>query len=196
MSGGRNALAAPGVSGTLLTVLEESEGCLLSACEGSLGRLFHGPARLACYPWSQCSGQAWVTSPPCSPGVVGGWGQPCLNHVNWEPKKEGSPQKTLKRSLPKEGQCSPAEQKHTPTPVIPCSKLCDPRIPGGFSGGSVVKNPPANVGDVGLISGSRRSPGEGNGNLLNYSCLENSIDSGVWQATVHRITKSQTRLSD
>ena len=49
----------------------------------------------------------------------------------------------------------------------------------GFSGGSVVKNPPANAGDVGLISVWGRSPGEGNGNPLQYSCLENPMDRGA-----------------
>ena len=49
----------------------------------------------------------------------------------------------------------------------------------GFHGGSVVKNPPANAGDVGLIPGSGRSPGEGNGNPLQYSCLENLMDRNV-----------------
>ena len=62
----------------------------------------------------------------------------------------------------------------------------------------VVKNPPANAGDrhrdVGSVPGSGRSPGEGNGNPLQITCLENPMDRGVWQATVHRITKSQTRL--
>ena len=52
----------------------------------------------------------------------------------------------------------------------------------GFPGGSVVKNPPANAGDVGLIPGLGRSPGEGNGNPLQYSCLENPMDRGAWQA--------------
>ena len=49
-----------------------------------------------------------------------------------------------------------------------------------FLGGSVVKNPSANAGDIGLIRGSGRSPGEGNGNPLQYSCLENPIDGGTW----------------
>ena len=62
----------------------------------------------------------------------------------------------------------------------------------GFPGGSVVKNPFADVGDVGLIAGLGRSPGEGNGNPLQYSCLRNPMDRGAWQATVHRFTKSQT----
>ena len=68
----------------------------------------------------------------------------------------------------------------------------------GFPGGSVVKNPPANAGDagdVGLIPGLGRSPGEGNGNPLQYSCLENPMDRGAWWATVHGVTKSQTQQS-
>ena len=60
----------------------------------------------------------------------------------------------------------------------------------------MVKHPPANAGDPGLIPGSGRSPGEGNGNPLQYSCLENSMDRGAWQATVHGVAKSRTRLSD
>ena len=59
----------------------------------------------------------------------------------------------------------------------------------------VVKNLPANardVRDMGLIPGSGRSPGEGNGNPLQYSCLENPMDSGAWQAIVLRVTRSWT----
>ena len=52
-----------------------------------------------------------------------------------------------------------------------------------------MKNPPANAGDSGLIPGSRRCPGEGNGNLLQYSCLGNPMDRGDWQATVHGVAK-------
>ena len=62
----------------------------------------------------------------------------------------------------------------------------------------VVKNPPANAGDWGLpssIPGSGRSPGGGHGNPLQYSCLENHMDRGGWQATVHWVTKSRTRLT-
>ena len=54
----------------------------------------------------------------------------------------------------------------------------------GFPGGSVVKNPPTNAGDVGLIPGLGRSPGEGNGNPLQYSCLGNPVDQEAWRATV------------
>ena len=70
----------------------------------------------------------------------------------------------------------------------------------GFPGGPVVKNPPANAREADLIPGFGRSPGKGNGNPLQYSCLENSMDRpmdrGTWWATVHRVAKSQTRLSD
>ena len=59
----------------------------------------------------------------------------------------------------------------------------------GFLGGSVVKNPPANVGDAGLIPQLRRTPGVGNGNPFQYSCLGNSMDRGAWQATVHGVGK-------
>ena len=54
----------------------------------------------------------------------------------------------------------------------------------------VVKNAPANAGDVGSVPGSGRSLGEGNGNLLQYSCLENPMGRGDWRATVHRVAKS------
>ena len=63
----------------------------------------------------------------------------------------------------------------------------------------MVKNPPANAresGDTGLILGSGRSPGEGNGNPLLYSCLENPMDREAWLASVHGVIKSWTRLSD
>ena len=69
----------------------------------------------------------------------------------------------------------------------------------GFPGSSMVRNPPANAGDTGdagLIPGSGRSPGGGNGNPLQYSCLKNSMDRGAWQATVQSVTKNQTQLSN
>ena len=66
----------------------------------------------------------------------------------------------------------------------------------GFSGGSVVKNLPANARDVDLILGSGRSPGEGNDNPLQYSCLENPMDREACQATVHRVAESDiTKLT-
>ena len=59
-----------------------------------------------------------------------------------------------------------------------------------------LKNLPANAGDPGSIPGLGRSPGGGHGNPLQYSCLQNPMDRGAWWATVHGVTKSQTRLSD
>ena len=72
----------------------------------------------------------------------------------------------------------------------------------GFADGTVVKHLSANAGDaedardVGLIPGSGRSPGEGNGNPLQNSCLENPMDRGAWWATVHGVAKGWTQLND
>ena len=60
-----------------------------------------------------------------------------------------------------------------------------------FPGGSDCKDSAYNAGDPGSIPGSGRSPGEGNGNPLQYSCLENPVDGGAWLATVHGVAKSQ-----
>ena len=68
----------------------------------------------------------------------------------------------------------------------------------GFPGGSDGEESACNMGDLSLISGAGRSPGEENGKSLQYSCLENSMDGGGWwtRATVDRVSKTQTRLSD
>ena len=65
-----------------------------------------------------------------------------------------------------------------------------------YSSGLAVKNPPANTGDAGSISGLERSLGEGNDNPLQYSCLGNHKDRGAWQAVIHGVAESQTSLSD
>ena len=65
-----------------------------------------------------------------------------------------------------------------------------------FPGGSDGKESAYNTGDTSLVPGSGRSPGERNGNPLQYTCLENSMDGGVWWASVHGVTKSWTWLSD
>ena len=62
----------------------------------------------------------------------------------------------------------------------------------GFRDGSVMKNLPANAEDIGLIPGSGRSPGEGNGNPLQNSCLKNPMDREAWSATAHEVAKSET----
>ena len=66
----------------------------------------------------------------------------------------------------------------------------------GFPCGSAGEESTCNVGDLGSIPGLGRSPGEGNGNLLQYSCLENPMDGGAWWATVHGVAKSPTQLSN
>ena len=78
-----------------------------------------------------------------------------------------------------------------------CLLLFPPLLGGlGFPGGSDNKASAHNEGDLGSITGSGRSLGEGNGNPRQYSCLENSVDGGAWWATVHEVAKSQTLLSD
>ena len=66
----------------------------------------------------------------------------------------------------------------------------------GFPGGLEGKASACNAGDLGSIPESERSPGEGNGTPFQYSCLKNPMDGGVWEAAVHRVAKSRTRLSD
>ena len=73
-----------------------------------------------------------------------------------------------------------------------------PKLSQASQAALVAKNPPASAGDirdVGSIPGSGRSPGGGQGNPLQYSCLENPMDRGAWWATVHGVTKSRIRLS-
>ena len=66
----------------------------------------------------------------------------------------------------------------------------------GFPGGSDGKESACSAGDLGLVPGSGRSPGEGDSNPLQYSYLENPMDREAWEATVHGVAKSQTQLSD
>ena len=71
-----------------------------------------------------------------------------------------------------------------------------PQAQRGLPYSSNGKDSAYNAGDLGLIPGSERSPGGGHGNPLQYSGLENPMDRGAWQATVHGVAKSQTQLSD
>ena len=77
-------------------------------------------------------------------------------------------------------------------PMLNSFSFCLSDFPGGSDG----KASACNAGDLGSIPGLGMSPGEGNGNPLQYSCLENSKDRGDWQAIVHAVTKSQTWLND
>ena len=70
--------------------------------------------------------------------------------------------------------------------------VCEYQVLGGYLGGAVVENPSTGTGDTGLIPELRRSPGGGNGNPLQYSCLENPMDRRVWRVTVHGVAKSRT----
>ena len=91
--------------------------------------------------------------------------------------------------LPADGLAlSPPLPTHRP-PHLHLGNLC-------FPGGSDGKESACHAGDLGLIPGLGRSPGEGNGNPLQCSCLENSMNRGAWWATVHGVTKSWTRRSD
>ena len=94
-----------------------------------------------------------------------------------------SSESVLRIRRPKDGDSAPAS-------VLPMNNW------QWFSGGSDSKASACNAGDLGLIPGLGRSPGEGNGSPLQYSCLENFMDWAAWWATVHGVTNSQTRLSD
>ena len=89
--------------------------------------------------------------------------------------------------------CSPF--LFSPFSLLSLFSISFPHLPSGFPGGSGVKNPPANAGDTGSIPGLGRSPGGGNVNPLQYSCLGNPKDSRAWRATVHGVAKSRIQLS-
>ena len=88
--------------------------------------------------------------------------------------------------------------RHMPSSTIQdYYHICEQRnVFMGFPGGSVVKNQSASAGDKGSTPGSVRSPGGENGNPLQYFCLENPMDRGVWKAAAHEVAKSRTPLSD
>ena len=74
-------------------------------------------------------------------------------------------------------------------------EMLEPPLSWGFPGGSDGKESACNAGDLRSTLGLGRSPGEGKGKPLQYSCLENSMDRGAWWATIHGVAKSRTRLS-
>ena len=78
--------------------------------------------------------------------------------------------------------------------AVPKNAQTTTQLHSSHTGGSEVKVSACNVRDLGSIPGSGRSPGKGNGNTLQYSCLENSMDRGAWWAAVHRVAQSQTQL--
>ena len=102
-----------------------------------------------------------------------------------------------RKIVPTHLQCSPAAQNpfillvHSADLYWASHILCT-----GFPGGSYGKESACNARDPGSIPGSGRSPGEGNGNPLQYSCLENPMDGGFWGATIHWVAKSGTQLNN
>ena len=86
--------------------------------------------------------------------------------------------------------------KHSPANTGDMGLIPSPGGPGGFPGGSDSKEIACNTGDPGSIPGPGRSPGERNGNPHQYSCLENPMDRGAWQAIINGVAKSQKRFSD
>ena len=94
------------------------------------------------------------------------------------------------------GKISWRREWHLTLVFLPLRPKKGPQRNMGFPGGSDSKASACNAGDLDLIPGSGKSPGEGNGNPLQYSCLENVMDGGAWWVTVHRVAKSRTRLSD
>ena len=135
-------------------------------------------------------------------GLLGVGGQNLHTHIHTHTPAHASVQfpsgwepHSLRLSSLEDGKTKKAEQKQ-----IPIWKKSDMHfVPPRFPVGAEVRNLPAdagNVGGVGSITGKGRTPGEGNGNPLQYSCLEKSLDSGAWWTLVHGLAKSQTRLSD
>ena len=130
------------------------------------------------------------------PGLIPGWGRsPGVGYDNplqysclEKPMHRGSCQATVY------GVTKSRTRLSNFTLTFPRSRHIGnhPVLLQGFPGGSVVKNPPASGGDAGLIPGWGRSPGEGNGHPLQYSCLGNPRDRGAWRATVQKVTKSWT----
>ena len=99
--------------------------------------------------------------------------------------EEQSPEMASVNSFPSYGQAPPTIQRQSSFPSLVDAKMCP------FQVALVVKSPPAITRDASSIPGSGRSSGEGNGNPLQYSCLENTIDRGAWWATAPRVTHSK-----
>ena len=132
-----------------------------------------------------------------SPSHAGGAGLICGRgakspHASWQKKKKQNiKQKQYCDKFNKYFKNCPYRKKKILKKIFPESST---KV--GFPGGSDGNESACNAGDLGSIPGLGRSPGEGNGNPLQYSSLENSMDRGAWQATVHGVTKSGTQLSN
>ena len=117
--------------------------------------------------------------------------------IHQEPGPFGRGCQCVQRTAGWLGAETPVERKAVEASLSSLSflnSLFTPTAESGFPGGSVSKETTCNARDVGSIAGLKRSPGGGHGNPLQYSCLENSVDTGAWKTMVHRVSKSWTRL--
>ena len=122
----------------------------------------------------------WSSQPGVKPGPPAG------QAASLPPSHLGSPKRKCRRS-PKDGPANSCSLSQLPPYLVR-------RM--GFPGGSAIKRPLPHAGDTRSVPRLGQSPGKGNGNPLQYSCLENPMDRGAWWATVPGVVKSQTRLND
>ena len=147
--------------------------------------------------WDSRGGQVWTALYPEFLSVPGQLSFPLqpYNHIDGTLGECQSPQLSILGSKVSEGLLCPGLLESEGSCDLTSVSQVIRVFVMGFSA-SDGKESACNAGDLCSILGSGKSPGEGNGSPLQYSCLENPMDRGVWWATVHGITKSQTRLSD
>ena len=156
-----------------------------SACNGRHTGSIPGFGKV---PWRK----KWLPTPVILPGKSRGQSS-LVGYSPWDHKESDMPEWLkdnkwlLWSTLTKVLQLHSSTSGHFSPPLLAYLDFLDD---------PVVKNLPATAGDSGLIPWSGRSSGEGNGNPLQHTCLENSTDQVIWQATVHEVTKRQTQLSN
>ena len=119
-----------------------------------------------------------------------------IPHVSWPKNQNVNNRSSIVTSSIKTLKWSTLKKKKNLLRINEKQWLSTYLIMQSFPGGSEDKASACDAGGPGSIPGWGRSPGEGNGNPLQYSCLENPVERGAWQATVHRVAKSWTQLSD
>ena len=140
------------------------------------------PPLWSCRAWCPGASTHKVRAPALAPRVLG---QPPLSPLSSH-QSGPLPVSGLRKGLQNPLLSGRSTKDQDLYPTSATSSLCNVK---SFPGGSVVMNHPANAREEGLIPGSGRSPGEGNGNPLHCSCLENPMDRGAWWAAVHGVTK-------
>ena len=167
-----------------------SESVSCSVVSNSLQLHSLQPARLLC-PWNSPGKNTGMGSHSLFQGFF--WTQrsnPGLLHCRWILYHLNHLRSVSQQNISYEKLSS--KFKVNPVICLYLFQLCASCIPWWLS----VKEPACSAGDLGSIPGSGRSPGEGNGNPLLYSCLDNCMDRGAWRATVHAVIESWTWLSD